>query len=70
MAWPTVESLWLSGKGLNVGGLILYGNSEFFLCPTFVTRRKKIFKLTHSNTEYGSDPRSNEHYLNSGENKA
>ena len=24
-------------------GSVPHGNSEFFLCPTFVTRRRKIF---------------------------
>ena len=41
----TVESLWLRARNPKVWGSIPHGNSEFFLCPTLVTRRKGSFSL-------------------------
>ena len=41
----TVESLWLSARNPKIWGSIPHGNSEFFLCPTLVTRRKGSFSL-------------------------
>ena len=38
----TVESLWLSGRASEVWGSIPCGDSEFFLCPKLVTRRKHL----------------------------
>ena len=43
-----MESLWLSGYSIwaqnpKAWGSVPHGDSEFFLCPTLVTRWKKIF---------------------------
>ena len=48
-----MESLWLSGRALEhkiwrVWGLIPQGDSEFYLCPTLVTRWKHLFLMSYS----------------------
>ena len=41
-----IESLWLSDGALKVWSSIPHGDSEVFLCPTLVTRRKTSFSIS------------------------